>query len=158
MKDTTHSMSPPLTIRGVEAEDLPALAGMIAALAAHHGDRARITPEALARDALGEAPWLRVLVAEAGGGLLGYAALCPRMQLQFGQRGMDLHHLYLEPQARGRGLGRRLIEAAADLARGLGCSYLSVSAEAANWHAQTVYRACGFAALPGGGRFYRRGL
>ena len=76
-----------LTIRPFRAPDLPAVLEMIKALAAHHGDAATVTPDRLARDALGEAPWLRLLVAEQAGRLIGYAALCPLAQLQFGVRG-----------------------------------------------------------------------
>lgn len=160
MKDLTQTARPPaeLTIRGAAAADLPQLAEFVAALAAQHGDSARIDAETLARDLFGPQPWLRVLVAEIGGRLVGYAALCPRMQLQFGQRGMDLHQLYLTPEVRGRGHGRRLVEAAEELARGLGCSYMTVSADAANWQARKVYLGCGFTLLPAGGRFFRRAL
>lgn len=143
-------------IRDLREDDLPALAAMVTALARHHGDTARSDLATLRRDLLGPAPWLRALVAEGETGLLGYAALCPRAQLHFGLRGMDLSHLYVAPVARGKGLGRQLIEAAADHARRLGCSFMTVETTIGNWHAQTVYRACGFEPAPhGGSRFHR---
>jgi len=145
------------TIRPVAPGDLPALAALVAALGADHGDTVAPDAGALARDVLGPAPWLRVLVAEAGGTLAGYAALCPRAQLQFGLRGIDIHHLYVAPDARGWGLGRRLIDACLDLADSLGCGYVTVDAALDNRAAQAVYAACGFERIdPEAARFRRR--
>lgn len=132
------------TIRPVAPGDMPALAALVAGLGAHHGDSVAPDQGALARDVLGPAPWLRVLVAESGGALVGYAALCPRAQLQFGVRGIDIHHLYVAPDARGWGLGRRLIDACLDLATTLGCGFVTVDAAPENRSAQAVYTACGF--------------
>lgn len=132
------------TIRPVAPGDLPALVALVTALGAHHGDTVEPDPGALARDVLGPTPWLRVLVAEAGGTLAGYAALCPRAQLQFGLRGIDIHHLYVVPDARGWGLGRKLIEASLELATMLGCGYVTVDAAPENRAAQAAYEACGF--------------
>lgn len=145
-------------IRDVSEADLPGLAAMVAALAADHGEVSQLGIAALARDVLGPQPWLSVLVAEGVAGLLGYAALCPRAQLQLGLRGMDLHHLYVAPVARGKGLGRRLIAAAAERARARGCGFLTVATASGNWHAQTVYRACGFEPVPQGGGHFRMAL
>lgn len=97
-------------------------------------------------------------MAEGETGLLGYAALCPRAQLQFGLRGMDLRHLYVAPVARGKGLGRRLIRAAAARAGAAGCSFLTVGTASGNWHAQTVYRACGFEPVARDGGLFRMAL
>jgi GNAT superfamily N-acetyltransferase len=132
------------TIRPVAPADIPALAALVAALGALHDESIAPDQGALARDVLGPAPWLRVLVAESGGALVGYAALCPRAQLQFGLRGIDIHHLYVAPDARGWGLGRRLIDACLDLATTLGCGFVTVDAALENRAAQAVYEACGF--------------
>ena len=98
-------------IRPAQKSDLPMVLDLAHALAAYHGDTATLTLAALERDCLGPAPWLTLLVAEGVTGLHGYAALCPQMQLQFGARGMDLHHLFVCDTARGRGIGRALIQA-----------------------------------------------
>lgn len=138
-----------LTIRPVEARDLRALGDLVGSLARHHGDTARVTQAGLARDCLGQAPWLRVIVAEYHGGLVGYAALCPRARMQFGQRGMELHHLFVHRPLRGMGLGRALLQASAALARRLDADFLTVAAEAGNEQAQQFYQGAGFAPSPG---------
>lgn len=139
-----------LIIRSVAAKDLRALADLVASLARHHGDAARVTQAGLARDCLGQAPWLHVLVAEHHGGLVGYAALCPRAQMQFGARGMDLHHLFVHRPLRGQGVGRALLSAAAELSRRLEADFLTVAAEADNGPAQAFYESAGFALRSGG--------
>ena len=133
-----------LTIRPVAARDLRALADLVNSLARHHGDTARVTQSGLARDCLGQAPWLQVLVAEHHGGLVGYAALCPRARMQFGQRGMELHHLFVHRPLRGKGVGRALLSAAADLSRLLEADFLTVAAEVDNAQAQAFYEGAGF--------------
>lgn len=143
-----------LTLRRVEARDLPALLEMVRALALHHGDPPECTEAALARDVLGPAPWLQVLVAQRDG-LEGYAAMCPLAQLQYGVRGMDMHHLFVVPYARGQGVGRALIDGAVKLARGQGCRYVTVGTHPDNRPAAAVYRAAGFDDLPPPGPRFR---
>ncbi|MEH6520283.1 GNAT family N-acetyltransferase [Sulfitobacter sp.] len=127
-------------IRPIIEADILDVLPMIQALATHHGDKAAITVDELRRDALGPSPWVRVLVAEG----LGYAALCPLSQLQFGVRGMDLHHIFVVESARGRGVGRALIDAAIACAKAEGARYLTVGTHPENVHAQDIYRSAGF--------------
>lgn len=133
-----------ITIRPLEADDLPQLLRMVRALAAFHGDTAQVTRADLARDCLGPAPWLQVLLAGQGGALCGYAALSPRVQLQMGARGMDLHHLYVDPARRGQGVGQALITAAARAARAQGAQSLLVGTAPGNAAAQGFYLSQGF--------------
>jgi GNAT superfamily N-acetyltransferase len=127
-------------IRPIIEKDIPDVLRMIHALAAHHGDTGVVTKDELRRDALGPSPWVRVLVAEG----LGYAALCPLAQLQFGVRGMDLHHIFVVESARGRGVGRALIDAAIACAKAEGARYLTVGTHPDNLAAQDIYRSAGF--------------
>ncbi len=137
-----------LKVRRVRRADLPVLLGMVQALALHHGDQSVVTLGALARDLLGRAPWARGLVASAGTKLLGYAILAPLLRAQYGQRGMDLHHLYVVEPARGQGAGRALIAAAQAEARDAGAAYLSVGTHPANHAAAAAYLACDFTQVP----------
>lgn len=158
MPRNSKALIPGISIRTAERRDLPPLAQMIEQLAAHHGDTATIPTDALERDVLGPDPWLIVLVAQAAQELVGYAALGRRSQLQFGRRGADLHHLFVAPAFRSKGLGERLISASLNTARDLGCRYMTVGTETANEPAQRFYRACGFDPLPAPGPRFGIGL
>ena len=147
MGNTNENSRLEVHIRRVEQPDLPDLLRMVTALTAHHGYTTRLSLETLSRDVLGDAPWLTTLVAEMGGSILGYATFFPRAR-PFGPRCMHLHPLYVDPDIRGSGIGRRLIEASASIASAIDCDFLVVGTEPNNHAAQAVYAACGFEALP----------
>lgn len=148
MGKTNENSGLEVHVRRVEQPDLPDLQRMVSALTAHHGDTTRLNLETLSRDVLGDAHWLTALVAEVGGSILGYATFFPHAR-PFGPRCMYLHHLYVDPEMRGSGIGRRLIEATDSIARALDCDFMVVGTEPNNLAAQAVYAACGFEALPG---------
>lgn len=102
-----------------------------------------------------DTPWITLIVAEGQEGLLGYAALCPLVQLQFGARGMDIHHLFVKKSARGQGVARRLITTAMDHSQLLGCRYIMVGSHPENTPAQEIYLAAGFSAAPPSGPRFR---
>lgn len=141
-------------IRPVIRADLAKLCEMVHALAAYHGDSAQASVASLQRDLFGTAPWLHALVFEDRRGLQGYAALTQLSRLQYGQRGMDLHHLYVCPDARGDGIGKALLAASLDFARSKKASYLTVSALPGNDIAQAFYLAQGFHPAPVSGLRY----
>ena len=93
------------------------------------------------------------MVAEREGEIIGYAALTPLTQLQYGVRGMDIQHLYVAEPERGQGVGRRLIEASIAHAKKKGCRFVVVGTNNDNTKAQAVYRQIGFDDLPPGPRF-----
>lgn len=155
---TTAARPPMVTLRVAKPRDLPELLEMIAALAAHHGDAARITPEHLERDLFGALPWITALVAEAGGRLIGYAILVPLYRANEGRRGMELHHLYVEPESRGTGIGRHLVAKAREQAKLSGCAYLSVSAATGNFQAHRFYESEQFTPGPVTGMRYLQAL
>jgi ribosomal protein S18 acetylase RimI-like enzyme len=67
---------------------------------------------------------------------------------------MYLQYLYVDPDVRGSGIGRRLIEASTSLARALDCDVMVVGTEPDNHAAQAVYAACGFEVLPSDGSHF----
>lgn len=135
-------------IRAVQSADLPGLLQMIEGLAAHHGDGPTARLEDLERDLLGPHPWLTGLVGEVEEGLGGYALLCPTAQVQFGVRGMDLHHLFVRPASRRQGLGRALVGAAITEARLRSCRFLTVGTAPDNRAAQEFYLSAGLTQRP----------
>ncbi len=138
------SPDPQVQTRAAQPRDLAQLLEMIAQLAAHHGDAARLSAAQLADDLFGAPPWISAIVAETGGRLCGYTVLCPLIQLHFGARGMDMHHLFVARPYRHRGVGRALVCAALRLARARGCKYMTVSTDPQNHAAQVFYIKAGF--------------
>jgi len=104
---------------------------------------------AVARRALGELlarPELgRVYRIVNAGGTVGYAALTFGWSLEWGGRDAFIDEIYLEAPQRGRGLGRAVLRALMDEARGLGVRALHLEVEADNAPAQALYRSEGFA-------------
>ena len=145
-------------IRRAEPGDLAGLRGLIEALARHHGDVARMTAETLAGDLFGPWPWFHVLVVEEAGALLAYAALLPLARLQHGERGLDLHHLYVTEAARGRGLGKAMLAACEDLGRAMGCSYVIIGTAAENVAAHAFYQSRAYAPIPNPARRFLKTL
>ncbi|MGC1495532.1 MAG: GNAT family N-acetyltransferase [Sulfitobacter sp.] len=145
----------PIKICLAAASDLPAVLDMIHALAAHHDDVATLSLGTLRRDVLGDAPWIKLIIAQSGPELLGYAALYPLAQLQFGVRGMDMHHLFVKADARGRGVGKALIKASIDHAKAAQCRFLMVGTHPDNLPAQQMYISAGFSSMPEPGPRFR---
>ena len=136
------------SVRRAEPADLSALLPLIEALARHHGDQPHLTAASLFRDLFTEPRWLHGFVAQTQGTIIGYASLLPLARLHLGQRGMDLHHLFVAEPARGGGVGTQLVQAAQTYAKGLGCSYLTVGTQSGNRAAQDFYQRRGFFASP----------
>jgi GNAT superfamily N-acetyltransferase len=147
-----------VTIRAAKSPDLAELREMITELAAHHGDAAIVSQENLERDIFGRMPWITALVAEAGNELIGYAILVPLYRAQQGERGMELHHLYVRPAHRGTGIGRHLVGKAREHARIAGATYLSVSAATGNFQAHRFYESENFTPGPVTGMRYLQTL
>lgn len=147
-----------VTIRGARTADLPELNDMIRLLAAHHGDSVSISPARLERDLFGNIPWIHALVAEAAGALIGYTILVPLYRAQEGQRGMDVHHLFVRDGHRGHGTGQHLLNRARDVARRCGCDFLSVSAATGNSAAHRFYENMDFTPRPITGMRYLQAI
>ncbi|KCZ92967.1 N-acetyltransferase [Hyphomonas johnsonii MHS-2] len=117
---------------------------MVGQLAANHGDTPPLTHDDLLRDLFSEKPWISIVVAEIGGKPVGYAAKCGLIQLQFGARGMDRHHLFTDTAFRGQGVDRSLVEACKIEAVTLLCRYVAVGTHPDNHDAQAFYTSLGF--------------
>jgi len=78
----------------------------------------------------------RVFIAEQGRSILGFAVVLPR-----DDGDADLDGLFVEPNRWRHGIGRRLVEHCAAVARSEGAALLHV---VGNPHAEAFYLACGF--------------
>jgi ribosomal protein S18 acetylase RimI-like enzyme len=92
----------------------------------------------------GEARPGMVLIAAHEGTAVGYAVIGFSYDLEFGGREGWLTELYLVPAARGRGLGRSLLEAVVASARAAGVRALHLSVRPDNAPAVALYRKSGF--------------
>ena len=145
-------------IRPAGRKDATRLLEMIAALAAHHGDTATVTARTLERDLFGPSACSAALVADRAGRLMGYALLAPSLHLHFGLRILELHHLFVDPDHRGDGIGRLLVAASVAEARRQDCERVHVSTHSDNRRAQEIYTALGFKPRQGEGARFRLDL
>ncbi len=144
-----------ITTRPARPHDVQRLHEMIHALAYFHGDLPRLTLQTLEKTLFGTAPDLNAIVAQHNDRLVGYAVMFPVFKLQFGTHGKELHHMFVEADIRGQGVGRLLIEASVKYANSCGCSHLSVGTHPDNITAQDMYVASGFEAVSIAGPRFR---
>lgn len=86
-------------------------------------------------------PWSHAFVAEDAGGCVGFAAAGFE---PWNQR-LVLWHLYVDPPARGRGVGRRLAERVAEVGRELGAGHVWLETSNLNVPGVAAYQALGYA-------------
>jgi ribosomal protein S18 acetylase RimI-like enzyme len=84
------------------------------------------------------------LVAVVDGAVAGYAKLAPAVDLDSNRHVLELRGLAIDPSMHRRGIGRRLLEEAADEARSRGARRLSLRVLAPNSAARSLYESCGF--------------
>jgi aminoglycoside 6'-N-acetyltransferase I len=94
---------------------------------------------------LGRVPMV-ALVAESGGQLLGFAEVSVRPYAEgcTTDRVGYLEGWFVLPEARGRGVGRRLVSAAERWARSQGCTEFASDTEADNHASAAAHLALGF--------------
>jgi GNAT superfamily N-acetyltransferase len=134
-------------VRPATPEDAGTLATLVAGLMADEGKtNAPPTPGQLAGWLSGEAPMVEVLLAEADGGALGYLAFYRAVSLFRPGAVMLVENVYVVPAARGRGVGKRLLAAAARTALERGWGRLELNVAEDNVGADAAYAALGFTA------------
>jgi GNAT superfamily N-acetyltransferase len=84
-----------------------------------------------------------LLGARAEGRFLGYACLYWHFSSTQAVETVLMNDLYVEAEARGRGVGRALIEASADVARARGAAHLQWANAPDNHTAQRLYDSTG---------------
>jgi GNAT superfamily N-acetyltransferase len=113
-----------VTIRPARREDVPLILTFIKELAAYEKLAHEVTAtEAGLRETLfGVDPTAEVVIAEADGAPVGFALFFHNYSTFLGQAGIYLEDLFVRPEARGKGIGRALLQhlAATALARGCG--------------------------------------
>ncbi|MBK1697351.1 GNAT family N-acetyltransferase [Rhodovibrio salinarum] len=135
------------TIRPATPDDAAPLAGLVAGLMADEGKtNAGPTAGQLAQWLSGETPMIEVLLAERDGAALGYLAFYRAFSLFRPGPVMLVENVYVVPETRGSGIGKRLLVAAAQTALNRGWGRLELNVADGNPGADAAYRALGLSA------------
>lgn len=149
-------MTDDLTIRSAEARDLPAMGALAARLVRYHHEldpRRFILPDDIERGytwwlgkELAEADAILLVAARADGTLDGY--LYGRIEGRDWNLLLDdhaaLHDVLVRDDARGHGVGRKLVDAFVALVRARGTPRVVLHTAVSNERAQRLFRAVGF--------------
>ncbi|MDP2228296.1 MAG: GNAT family N-acetyltransferase [Moraxellaceae bacterium] len=135
-------------MRRARSDDVLALVGFFQAHAEYEG--ARIDTAGLAERLekaieTGEWPW--IVVAEEGGIPVGYASFNREFNTWRMAPYLHMDCLYLQPDARGRGVGQELVSAGVLLARQLGLEHMEWHTPVSNEGAIRFYQRLGAEAL-----------
>jgi ribosomal protein S18 acetylase RimI-like enzyme len=94
---------------------------------------------------LAEPQWGFVLILDLAGSLLGYVAVCIGFSLELGGNDAFIDELFVAPEHRRIGNGRRLLEAAASHAKAVDVRALHLEVDRGNGAACALYGSLGFA-------------
>jgi GNAT superfamily N-acetyltransferase len=133
------------TIRPATRGDVPQILAFIRALAAFEREPEAVlaTEAALERDGFGPNPFYFCLIAEHDGRPAGFALYFFNYSTWLGRPGLYLEDLFVEPEFRGLGIGKLLLERVAVIALEKGC--LRLQWEVLDWNTPAIefYRAMG---------------
>ena len=115
-----------ITIRPATAADVGEILRFIKALALYERglDQVTATEQGLLRDGFGPQPYYQCLIAELDGKPAGFAFYFFNYSTWKGQPGIYLEDLFVEPELRGLGIGKALLERVAAEAIEKGCRRL----------------------------------
>ncbi len=139
-----------LVIRPASAGDVLQILGFIRELAAYEKlEHQVVATEALIAEHLfGPQPAAEVVIAELDTVPVGFALFFRNFSTFLGRPGIFLEDLYVQPQARGRGVGRALLVHLAGLAVARGAGRLDWNVLDWNEPAIAFYRKLGATVLP----------
>lgn len=128
-------------VRRGRREDASAIASMADELRTVLGDpQGHLTADAIIRDGFGADPEFEVIVAEINGRVVGYALYLDVYEPAYAARGIYLADLFIRKSTRGRGIGRRMIEAVAAAAQERSRTFVWWVAQPSNASALSFYR------------------
>src|SRR4051794_514245 len=141
----------PAAIRFARREDVPAIVGLIRELAVYERleHLVQATPALLEAQLFGPRPGCECLVGEgADGAIVGFALFFHNFSTFLCKPGLYLEDLFVQPAARGSGIGRRLLVELARIAVERDCGRFEWSVLDWNLSAQAFYERMGAAMLP----------
>ena len=138
-----------ITIEPIQAQDVAELLEMIKELARfeHLEGEVEASIERLSQSFFGPQPAAGALFARSDGEAAGYAIYFFTFSSFLARAGIWLEDIYVRPQFRKRGLGRRLIEAVARVGVERGCGRYEWIALHWNERALDFYRGIGARAM-----------
>jgi len=112
-----------MALRRATRADVPEILRLIRALAEYEKLASDVVASeaGLAETLFGAQPAAEVLLAEVDGRAVGLALFFQNYSTFLGKPGIYLEDLFVEPAFRGRGLGKQLLQAIANLAVERGC-------------------------------------
>lgn len=136
-------------IRSATAADVGAIAELIRALAEYEklAHAVEFTEDSLAEYLFGPRPFAEVLLAEDAGRVVGFALFFPNFSTFRGKPGIYLEDLFVYPESRGKGFGKALFLAVAQLAVARKCGRLEWAVLDWNEPAIGFYQSLGSAAM-----------
>lgn len=125
-------------IRSATPDDLPVIAQLILSLAEYErlADRAVAKESDLREYLFGERRYAEVLMAEDHGAVVGFALFFHNFSTFGGRPGIYLEDLFVVPEARGKGHGKALLCALAQLAVERNCCKVEWSV--LNWNTPSI--------------------
>src|SRR5262249_5023172 len=133
-----------VTLRTATAADCPLLARFVGNMLADIGlEQSLEAATRFSADGFGIEPAFTAVIAEHAGVPAGYALYWPTYDTETALRGGWLSDLYMLPQARRRGIARRLMAEVAARTAARGGRYLTWLVHAANTRARAFYRTLG---------------
>ena len=135
----------PFSIRPARPEDAEMLVSLVRELAVYEKleHEARATPDSFRTHLFGPRPCAEALLVELGGVAVGFALFFLTFSTFRGQPGLYLEDLFVQPEYRGRGIGKALLATLARLAVARGCGRLEWSVLNWNEPALGFYRSLG---------------
>ena len=138
------------TLRAAARDDVAAIVRLIHGLAEFEKltHLVKVTPESLAPHLFGEHPVAEAVVAERAGRIVAFALFFTNFSTFLAQPGLYLEDLFVEPEARGQGIGQALLEHLAGLAASRGCGRFEWSVLDWNEGAIRFYQRMGATVMP----------
>ena len=142
-------MSDAVTITPATPDDVPQMMAFIRELAEYErlAHEVRGSEARLREEMFGERPVVEAIIARVGGEPAGWALFFHNFSTFLTRRGLYLEDLYVRPQFRGRGLGKRLLAELARIAVERQCGRLEWWVLDWNEDAIRFYRSLGAVAM-----------